>query len=246
MTLSLLGLGFVLGLKHALDADHLAAVTTLVSERKSLFSSSMVGLFWGIGHTSTLLIAGIIVLAIGIPIPERVAGMMELSVALLLIGMGIRLLWKISRGGSVHLHTHRHGNHVHAHPHMHTSAEAGSVPHAGPHHSHSNTPAPAKRNGLTSLLLGVLHGLAGSAGLMLLVAATIPGFWAGVAYIAVFGIGSIGGMCAMSMLIGLPFFLTEGRSRVINIVIRAAAGISSIVVGIQLGWETGATTGLLG
>ena len=246
MTLSLLSLGFVLGLKHALDADHLAAVTTIVSERRSLFSSSLVGLFWGIGHTSTLLVAGIVVLAIGIPIPGSVARMMELSVALLLMGMGVRLLWRISRGGSIHHHTHHHGNYVHAHPHMHTSGKGGSVPHTGPHHSHSNTPGPAKRSGLMSLLLGMVHGLAGSAGLMLLVAATIPGFWAGVAYIAVFGIGSIGGMCAMSMLIGIPFFLTDGRSRMVNIAIRAAAGIASIVVGFQLGWETGTASGLWG
>jgi hypothetical protein len=92
----------------------------------------------------------------------------------------------------------------------------------------------------------MLHGLAGSAGLMLLVAATISDFWVGLAYIAVFGIGSIGGMCAMSVIIGIPFFLTQDRSRLVNTVIRAGAGIASIVVGFLLGWETAIASGLVG
>jgi ABC-type nickel/cobalt efflux system permease component RcnA len=245
MTLSLLGLGFVLGLRHALDADHLAAVTTIVSQRKSLLSSAMVGLFWGLGHTSTLLLAGVVVLAIGIPIPDPVSQIMELTVAVVLVGMGVRLIWKLLRGAHIHHHVHRHGDHVHAHPHLHPAGETETGSHVA-EHSHSLVPETAQRTGLPSMLLGMLHGLAGSAGLMLLVAATIPDFWIGVAYIAVFGIGSIGGMCAMSTLIGLPFFLTDSRSRMANMVVRALAGAASIIVGILLGWETGMASGLLG
>jgi len=238
MTAYLLGLGFILGLKHSLDADHLVAITTLVSEKRSLISTSLVGVLWGIGHTSILLLTGIVVLAIDMKVPETVALGIEFLVALVLIAMGLNVMRKLAGGGKVHHHPHRHGEVLHTHPHVHSHGTG----HDATAHSHSRT----RRTSMTSLFLGMLHGLAGSAGLMLLVTATIKDFWVGVTYICVFGIGSTGGMWIMSMLVGLPFLLTEGRFRLAHTAIRAAAGIASILVGVFIGWEIGLAGGWLG
>src|SRR5215510_3213231 len=106
--LATLGLGFVLGLKHATEADHLAAVSTIVSERRSLWQSSAIGLLWGIGHTSSLLAAGVVVLGLGVVIPESIANAFELLVALMIVFLGMRLL-------RMHVHRHTHSRQTHAH-----------------------------------------------------------------------------------------------------------------------------------
>src|SRR5262249_46185163 len=97
--LATLGLGFVLGIKHATEADHLAAVSTIVSQRRSVWQSAAVGVFWGIGHTAALVAAGVLVLGVGLVIPEKIANIFELVVALMIIFLGMRLL---------HLHIHAH------------------------------------------------------------------------------------------------------------------------------------------
>src|SRR5690242_1777574 len=96
--LPILGLGFVLGLKHATEADHLAAVSAIVSERQSMWQSALVGALWGMGHTLSLLVAGIFVIAFGVAIPPRVANILEFVVALMIIFLGTRLLYIILRG----------------------------------------------------------------------------------------------------------------------------------------------------
>src|SRR6476659_237937 len=109
--------GLLLGLQHALDADHLAAVSTIVSERKSLLSASIVGGLWGIGHTVSLLVAGLAVILLHVRISDRVAGLLEFCVALMLIGLGINALLRLQRGGRLHWHTHNHCYHIHSPPH---------------------------------------------------------------------------------------------------------------------------------
>ncbi len=183
MFVTVLVLGFALGLKHALDPDHMVAVSTIVSESKSIARSSLVGTFWGLGHTMSLLLAGIAVIAFRIRIPERMALWMEFAVALMLVILGAKALLKPLRGWNVHIHRHSHDGSSHIHLHLHRPGEEGAH-----HHRH------LIGFGARPFFVGMVHGMAGSAALMILVLATIPSALAGLLYIAVFGLGSVGGM----------------------------------------------------
>src|SRR5579862_6185018 len=161
--LATLAFGFVLGLKHATEADHLAAVSTIVSERRSLWQSASVGVLWGMGHTLSLLAAGVFVIAFGIVIPEQVANVLELMVALIIIFLGTRLLYVVLRTRhNVHVHEHSHDGKPHVHLHFHDEhhAHALSLSHDDLHNGLS---------GWRPMLVGIVHGLAGSAALTLLV-----------------------------------------------------------------------------
>ena len=232
-SLALLGTGFVFGLKHALDADHLAAVSTIVSERKSWLSSSLVGGLWGIGHTASLLMVGVVVLLLKIPITERLASGLEFCVGLMLIGLGLNALVKLARGGKLHLHQHAHGGHLHVHPHLHDKTAA--VKHTTQDEAHHGY-----KIGQRPLWIGMLHGLAGSAALLMFgLLTTIQSPALGLLYIVVFGVGSIGGMMLMSLLMSLPFHLTAHRFTNINMLARVLAGIFSVGFGLLLLWEKG-------
>jgi nickel/cobalt exporter len=231
---SILGLGLILGLKHALEADHLAAVATIVSERKSWLSSSLVGGLWGVGHTISLLIAGAAVILLHLQISERLALWLEFGVALMLVGLGAQALYKLTRGGRLHLHVHHHGGHTHVHPHLHHgSLESDPRTHHG------------FRLGARPLIVGMVHGLAGSAALMLLVLSTIPSPVIGFVYIAVFGLGSIGGMMLMSSLVGLPVHLTAARFTRAHLAVRGLAGLFSLGFGLFMVYEIGFVARLL-
>jgi len=231
---SLLGLGFVLGLKHALDADHIAAVSTIVSERKSLWSSSLVGVFWGIGHTLSLFVAGVAVIFLHFEMGERLAQMLELGVAVMLIALGVNSLHKIIRGARLHVHVHEHGGRRHVHPHIHESETEHEL------HGHHRL-----RFGARPLLVGIVHGLAGSAAVMLLVLSTIPSPALGIAYIGVFGVGTIGGMLTMSLLMGLPTQLTATRYARAHLAVRGLAGCFSLGLGLFMAYDIGIVRGLL-
>jgi ABC-type nickel/cobalt efflux system permease component RcnA len=232
-TALLLGVGLVFGLKHALDADHLAAVSTIATEHKSLLRSSLVGALWGVGHTIALLVAGVAVLLLHVEIGERTALVLEFSVALMLIALGANTLRKLARGGRLHVHTHEHHGHVHAHPHVHDGSP--DAPHT--HHGF--------RLGVRPLLVGMVHGLAGSAAVMLLVLSTIPSPMVGFAYIGAFGIGSIGGMLCMSALVALPARLTATRFSQAHLAVRTLAGVFSLVLGLIMAYEIGIAGRLL-
>lgn len=234
---SLLALGFFLGLKHALDADHLIAVSTIVSERRGFFSSGIVGVMWGLGHTISLLVIGLIVVAMQLNIPEQAAQTMELAVAGMLVVLGLNVLWKLRKGGHVHAHIHTHGGITHSHPHVHGHSREGDHQHLGWIVEHLG-------KGKRSILIGMVHGLAGSAGLMLVVLATIPSTALGLLYIAVFGLGSIGGMLVMSTMIGIPFVFTARSSTKLNVAVRGLSGILSVGFGIYLAWQIGFVQGL--
>lgn len=226
------GLGLVLGIKHALDADHLIAVSTIVSEYQSLKWASLIGAFWGLGHTVTLLVVGLLVIGLRLTIPPRVALALEFLVALMLLTLGLSILWRSFRAQRLHLHAHSHNPESHVHFHLHGSKEE--------EHSHAH-PFQSMRK---PFLVGMVHGLAGSAALMLLVLTTIPSPLAGLAYILIFGVGSVGGMLALSSIIGLPFILTAQRFTLLNRWIQIAAGAASIAFGLFLGWEIGFRQGL--
>jgi ABC-type nickel/cobalt efflux system permease component RcnA len=226
--LSLLGLGFVLGLKHALDADHLAAVSTMATEKRSLLGSSLIGAWWGVGHTVSLVVAGSLVILLHLEIGERTSKALEFCVGLMLIALGLNAFRKLHRAQTVHLHAHEHDGHWHVHPHIHEKRTHDAL------HAHHGL-----RFGARPLLVGAVHGMAGSAALTLLVLATIPSPLYGFIYIAIFGIGSIGGMTIMSTLFALPAKLTSQRYAKANFALRTLAAVFSLSFGIFIVYDIG-------
>lgn len=218
-------LGLILGVKHALDADHVIAVSTIVTEHRSFKWASLIGAFWGLGHTVTLFVVGLLVIGLRLTIPTRLALGLELLVALMLVFLGASILWRSLRLERLHAHTHTHNPETHAHFHLHGTIVED--------HSHAH-PFRSMRK---PFLVGMVHGLAGSAALMLLVLTTIPSPRAGLAYILIFGIGSVGGMLALSSMIAVPFVLTARRFTMLNRWIRILAGGASVGFGCILGWE---------
>jgi ABC-type nickel/cobalt efflux system permease component RcnA len=231
-TIGILVLGLGIGLRHALDTDHLAAVSTIVSERKNLFSSLLIGGLWGVGHTASLLLAGIAVILLHVQI-GKYEKPLEFCVALMLIGLGANVLYKLARGGRIHFHEHLHGGHKHVHPHLHNDKPE-------PERSHHGL-----KLGIRPLIVGMVHGLAGSAALMLAVLATIESTTVAFAYIIIFGIGSIGGMMVMSLILSLPIHLTADHFTKTNLVVRALAGCFSLGFGLFMAYEIGFVDGLL-
>lgn len=227
-TVGVLSLGFFLGLKHATDADHLAAVGTIVAERKNIWSSAIVGGLWGLGHTISLLAAGIFVLLLNFQISEQTERILEFGVGIMLVFLGLNVLRKLVQGGHLHFHKHEHGAREHVHPHIHEKASADET---HTHHGLKFSPR--------ALIIGLVHGLAGSAFLMLLVLQTIESRSVGLLYILIFGVGSIGGMMLMSFLVGLPFHLTASRFNRFNNLLQAVAGLVSVVFGLMIVYEKG-------
>jgi len=217
-TFGVLLIGLLLGLRHAIEADHLAAVSTIVSEKKSLLSASIVGGLWGLGHTISLFVVGIAVIFLKLQIPESFETTLETCVGVMLIFLGINALRKLFSSKDLHAHIHTHGEREHIHFHTHENENAPS------HH----------RFGPRSIFIGMLHGLAGSAALMLLLIPTIPSPTLALVYILIFGFGSVIGMMAMSFLIGLPIHFTTSRFGMINTGIRLAAGVFSLGLGIVM------------
>ena len=159
--------------------------------------------------------------------------------ALMLIALGINALRKLMRGGTLHFHQHQHFGHAHLHPHLHDVASgnsAGEIVDDDTHHG--------LRIGVRPLLVGIVHGLAGSAALMLLVLSTIKSQFVGMAYIGVFGIGSIGGMMLMSALVGLPIHLTANRFASGTRILQGLAGAFSLSLGLFMIYEIGYVGGL--
>jgi len=221
-TFSVLVIGFVLGLQHATEADHLAAVSTIVSEKKNLFTASLVGGLWGIGHTISLFVVGLFVILLKFQISESLEAKLEACVGAMLVLLGLNALRKLFQASKVHVHSHEHDGHKHVHIHTHGQEGAESS-----HH----------RLSPRSVVIGMVHGLAGSAALMLLVVPTISSQALAILYILIFGIGSIGGMMAMSFLIGLPFHFTANRFDFLNRGIRLVAGIFSLGLGTSIIYE---------
>ncbi|MCA1564439.1 MAG: hypothetical protein LC803_02035 [Acidobacteria bacterium] len=244
---ALLGLGFVFGLKHATEVDHIVAVSAVVSEQRKLARALLVGALWGAGHTASLVVAGVLVLALRVAIPARVADWLEFGVALMIIGLGASALARALRRrqrADAHIHRHRHHDglsHVHVHFHERGTEHAAHVaPAAAAVHTHA-----LARVGFKPFVVGAVHGLAGSAALTLLVLAQIDSAAHGLLYLAVFGLGSISGMVLMSGLIGLPFALAARRVSGLHFGLQTAAGAVSIVFGLWYAYATGIASGLL-
>ncbi len=219
-----LALGFVLGLKHAIEADHLAAVSTIVAERKNLFSSTIVGGFWGVGHTITLLIIGALVIFLKLQISESLEAKLEAAVGVMLVVLGLNALRKLWKKEKIHVHSHAHEGREHTHIHAHENENAEET-----HHYLRFSPR--------AILVGMVHGVAGSAALMLFIIPTIKSPALALLYILIFGFGSIAGMMLMSLLIGLPLHLTAQRFGILNKGILALAGVFSLGLGAFIVYE---------
>jgi len=246
---ALAGFGFLLGMRHATDADHVIAVTTILSRSRRFLHSTMIGALWGFGHTVTVLIVGIAIIAFNVVIPEPVGLGMELAVAVMLITLGI-----LNLTGAMRRVTERltppaplHG-HDHAHRHTHTD-EPAEHGHDHAHlHGHGSDPGLLAAFGWYQLarpvVVGLVHGLAGSAAVALLVLATISDTGTAIAYLIVFCLGVAAGMALLTTVIGLPFLVSRTRSERINRWLTIGSGILSLVLGIYLGYQVGFVDGL--
>jgi high-affinity nickel permease len=252
--LSIIALGFFLGMRHATDPDHVIAVTTIVSRQRSIRHAAIIGVLWGLGHTITILVVGSAIILFGIVIPARVGLTMELSVGLMLILLGILNLSGMMRWitetlppshGALHSHPHGHGDYVHSHPHGHSPEKHG--------HAEDATPVGWMdrifgRLGIYQvirpLVVGVVHGLAGSAAVALLVLTTIrvPS-WA-VLYLLVFGIGTVAGMMLITAAIAVPFTLSESRFARLNHGLGLVSGLLSLAFGLFIVYQMGLVNGL--
>ena len=213
------GLGSLLGMRHALEPDHLAAVSTLVSGERSGYKAAFLGACWGLGHTLALVAVGAFVFVLRAEMPVRVSDAFELCVALMLVGLGVRAMYLAARQGSAGpAHVHHHGRVVHTHH--------GAAPHV-----HIGTWTLARR----PLIVGAIHGLAGSGALTALVLATLPTTAARVTYMAVFGLGSTLGMAALSGLLGWPM-ARAGSHRGFARGISLAVGCVSTALGLAWGY----------
>ncbi len=219
-TLTILSFGFVLGLRHALDADHLAALSTVLAERPSVQASTIIGFFWGLGHTLMLLCVGMLLLAWNLTIPESLGAALEFAVGMMLVGLGLSLARRIYRE-QWHLHAHEHEGRAHLHLHSHR---------AQLDHKHVHW----YQGSLRPLLIGMAHGLAGSAALMLIVLSTVTGMGQGIGYILIFGIGSILGMVGVGVLFSLPVVYSVAVGPRAYRIVQGLASLTSIALGLVM------------
>ncbi len=230
-TFTLLGLGLLFGLKHATEVDHVVAVSTIASQQRNVVRSALVGALWGAGHTASLLIVGVVVLSFRIAIPESVSNWFEFGVAVMIVGLGTAALWRaLRKRDDLHVHKHSHDGMSHVHIHFHESETRHKEERK---HSHAVSVI-----GVKPVLIGMMHGLAGSGALTLLVLTQIGSAWVGFLYLAIFGLGSIVGMLLMSGLIGLPFALTSRNLSSLHHRMQMAAAVVSIVFGLWYAYRT--------
>ncbi len=257
--LALLLFGFVLGMRHATDPDHVIAVSTIVARERSLSKAAWIGALWGLGHTLTIVVVGAAIIVFNVTIPPRVGLTMEFAVGLMLILLGILNLTGVSRWISEKFspahpkvegsHAHIHGHEAHLHFHWHDHAPASE------HHGEELAPPswmkrPFSKLGVfhsvRPLLIGIVHGLAGSAAVALLVLATIRNPRWAILYLLIFGVGTIAGMMLITMAMSVPFSYAGTRFAWLNRGLVVGSGILSLLFGLfisyQIGWVDGLFT----
>lgn len=217
---TILMLGFVLGLRHALDTDHIAAVATVLAQRPSWRASSLVGLSWGLGHTVVLLLVGALVLVLRVPIPEPIAMAAEFAVGVMLVVLGGLLGIKLVKE-QWHMHQHDHDGTKHVHLHSHAQS---------PGHGHSHW----WRESVRPLCIGMAHGLAGSAALLLLVVASAHSVMEGLVYITVFGCGSILGMMLIGLVLSFPVVWSLRLGQPVFLAVQGVACLGSVGLGLSI------------
>ena len=221
--LPILALGGLLGFRHAFEPDHLAAVTTLASRQRSLWSAARLGLVWGVGHTATVGAICLVVVALGVRVPPALWPAAEMVVAGLLVLLGAAVVWRYARG-RWHMHLHAHDQKPHLHLHSHEES-------AG--HAHGHATADARR----SLGFGIAHGLAGSGAIAVLLVAAAPTASLRVAYFAAFGAGTVLGMLTVSLTLGVLMRVASRRETAWATVLHVGSALASVVAGIALAWR---------
>ncbi|HTS52120.1 MAG TPA: hypothetical protein VMH26_02500 [Burkholderiales bacterium] len=266
-SLPIVVVGFLLGMLHATDADHVIAISTIVSRQGNVKSAASIGALWGVGHTVTVFLVGGAIILFSLVIPPRLGLGMEFAVALMLIALGVYTLQGVSRWvrenvfaapdgrfpghahpgsqAGAHLHPHVHGDYVHVHVHGHAADDHG--------HPESATPQAwldrrlsgvAAYQAVRPLAIGVVHGMAGSAAIALLILAQIrEPLWA-LLYLLLFGVGTIAGMMLITTAIALPFAYSLQRLPHLNLWMRLAAGLLSLGLGLYLAYRIGVVQGL--
>jgi len=233
---SVVFLGFLIGMQHAMEADHVAAVASLATRNRSVAETVRQGVAWGAGHALTLFLFGGFVLVMDKLVPERFAQGLELAVGFMLILLGADVLRRLIRE-QIHFHTHRHGETLHFHAHSHEPGQ----PHAQDPHQHEHT----KAFPLRALFVGIMHGMAGSAALIILALNSVASIGQGIFYIGLFGVGSILGMAVLAVAISLPLkYSSHGLTWAHN-GLKAAVGIVTMGLGCVLIYELGINQGLL-
>jgi len=216
------GIGFLLGIRHALDPDHVVAVSTIASEQKSVVRSSLVGAFWGLGHALALMFASGALLALKLKIPETVAQWLEGGVAIMLVALGVTAIRRGHREWSVHAHKHSHDGHDHVHLHQHHTKED----HGDHVHHH------VLGFGLKPFSVGLAHGLAGSAGLAIVAVGATSSAAAGLLYVTMLGLGSAAGMMVLTAIMSLPLVLVASRYKALRGGVQFVAGLGSVAFGL--------------
>ena len=259
---SFLFLGFFLGMRHATDADHVVAIATIVSRERSVAGSALIGAAWGVGHTITVMAVGAAIIVFGVVVPPKLGLSMEFAVGIMLVLLGILTLTGMGRavgaahahahaaapGGhalDLHDHLHAHGDYVHRHPHGHGPAAHG--------HAEEYTPlARLDRSGLGRIAfyqwlrpfaVGLVHGLAGSAAVALMVLSIIREPVAALGYLLLFGLGTIVGMMLITLILSAPFVFTAVNLPKFNWRLRVASGLVSFVFGVVLIYGIGFAEG---
>jgi cytochrome c biogenesis protein CcdA len=218
----ILGLGFLLGMQHALEADHIAAVSSIAARRTDVGDIARHGLTWGLGHTLTLFVFAGAAIALGHAIPLSLSRPLETAVGIMLVGLGANVLWRLWRD-RVHFDQHGHDDgtrHVHVHGHLNESMPYERSAHA---HQHGFR--------WRSLLVGLMHGVAGSAALLVLTVSQVTSPVYGMLYVALFGIGSMLGMGALSTVIAVPLAVSARWLTWANCTIQGVVGIVAIGIG---------------
>ena len=226
--------GFLLGLQHALEADHIATVASIAADKKGFGRIVRHGALWGLGHALTLGAFGGAVYALELTLNNRLANGLEFAVGIMMVLIGGRLIYAIAKA-RIHFHVHRHRSgeaHFHAHSH------AGDVAnHALSTHAHAHPKGAWGR----SLAIGMMHGLAGSAALVALTASSAPSLHVGIAFMLVFAAGSIAGMAAFSTVIAVPLSWTATTLTWASRSLQVLAGIIAVGIGLRTIIETAPT-----
>ena len=252
--LSIIVVGFFLGMRHATDPDHVIAVSTIVSQQRSAKKAALIGVFWGLGHTFTILVVGSGIILFNLVIPARIGLAMELSVGFMLILLGgwnlVSFMQSLPSGnedeGIAHSHPHSHGDYVHSHLHQHA-----------PEHHHDGAQNPlawldrllgktTPYQVLRPLMVGIVHGLAGSAAVALLILASIRHTTWAIVYLLVFGIGTIAGMMLITMSIASAFRFVGTRFQAFGRRLAVVSGLVSLVFGLVLAYQICVVQGFLG
>jgi High-affinity nickel-transport protein len=252
--ISIIAVGFFLGMRHATDPDHVIAVTTIVSRQRNLLKAALTGIFWGIGHTLTIFVVGTAIILFDVVIPARIGLSMELSVGLMLIVLGVVNIVSFARTTRAITSTAQASNSVHSHPHVHGDYVHNAHGHGPEAHSHSHqTPLSwldrmfgkiGLYQQLRPLVVGIVHGLAGSAAVALLILTTIRNpHWA-IVYLLVFGAGTVGGMMLITMSIASAFNFFGKKHANFSHWLGFASGLLSLAFGLFLAYQIGFANGL--